>query len=79
MDFEEYLHSKKIDSAVFKANEESNFSKMEKLYDQMHPDSFTAQKLFLINPLRRKYNWKEKTEKVKSKPMMRPKIGKPKI
>ena len=79
MDFEEYLHSKKIDSAAFKEEEEGNFLELEKLFDQIHPDSFTAQKLYLINPLRRKYTWKEKVESVKPKPMMKPKIAKPKI
>ena len=79
MDVEEYLHSKKIDSSAFKVSEESKFTEPEKLYDQMHPDSFTAQKLYLINPLRRKYNWKEKTVVENTKPMMKPKIAKPKL
>lgn len=79
MDFEEYLHSKKIDSATFKVSESGEFSRLEKLFVQMHPSSFTAQKLFLINSLRRKYSKKEKIEKVTPKPMIKPKITKPRI
>jgi len=86
MDFEAYLHSKKIDSATFKLKEAGDFSELESLFNQVHRDSFTAQKLFLINPLRRKYTWKEKKESVKPKPHdampaagRKPKIAKPKI
>ena len=43
--------------------------------DQVHPDSFTAQKLFLINPIRRKFPLKE-TEASKT---TRPKVARPVI
>ena len=33
-------------------------------FAQMHPSSFTAQKLYLINPIRRKYPLKSLPEKV---------------
>lgn len=79
MDFKEYLHSKKIDSAAFKDKEENRFSEWEQLFDQMNPASFTAQKLFLINLLRRKYIWREKTEDVNPVPTFQPKIAKPTI
>ena len=80
MKFTEYLKSKKIDPKPFVLNERELFDELKKVFDQVHPDSFTAQKLFLINPLRRKYKLKEEqAEVVKKKPMARPKISKPKI
>ena len=78
MTFVEYLYSKKIDSSAFKEKEESRYNELEMLFDQMHPDSFTAQKLYLLNPIRRKYNWKEKTESIKREPLAKPKMAKPK-
>jgi hypothetical protein len=55
MDFEAYLSSKKIDSAAFRKNEPSLWESWRDEFEQMHPDSFTMQKLNLINPIRRKY------------------------
>lgn len=52
---------------------------LKKLFDQVHPNSFTAQKLFIINEIRRKYPFQEELEKpVQRKPMVKPKIVKPK-
>jgi hypothetical protein len=53
--FEEYLVSKKIDSSLFRNSEPEMWSAWKKEFDQMHPNSFTVQKLNLINPIRRKY------------------------
>jgi hypothetical protein len=55
MSFEEYLLSKKIDSTAFKSGELSLWQNWQVEFEQVHPHSFTAQKLYLINPLRRKY------------------------
>lgn len=55
MNFEEYLISKKIDSAVFREKEPTVWADWKIEFDQMHPNSFTVQKLNLINPVRRKY------------------------
>jgi hypothetical protein len=55
MEFEEYLKGKKIDPTAFKAGEPTQFEEFSLLFAQVHPDSFTQQKLFLINPIRRKY------------------------
>ena len=55
MDFEAYLISKKIDSAEFLKAEPDAWKNWKIEFDQMHPASFTAQKLYLINPIRRKY------------------------
>jgi hypothetical protein len=55
MTFEEYLVSKKIDSHKFHTSEPERFEEWKHLFEQMHVDSFTAHKKFLINPTRRKY------------------------
>jgi hypothetical protein len=55
MNFEEYLISKRIDSQAFRAAEPSLWNEWNSLFEEMSPVSFTAQKLYLINPLRRKY------------------------
>jgi hypothetical protein len=53
--FEEYLLSKKIDSASFKSSESLLWQTWEVEFNQMHPQSFTSQKLYLINPIRLRY------------------------
>lgn len=55
VNFEEYLAGKKIDSAAFKTTEPARWNEWEVEFSQLHPDSFTLQKLNLINPIRRKY------------------------
>lgn len=55
MQFREYLVSKKIDENSFKGEEPLLFQSLANEFDQLHPESFTAQKLFLINPLRRRF------------------------
>ena len=57
--FEEYLASKRIDSDRFKGAEPDVWNVWKKEFDQLHPNSFTVQKLNLINPIRRKYLLKE--------------------
>jgi len=59
MTFEEYLIEKKIDSPEFKANEPDRWREWALLFEQVSPASFTSQKLYLINPLRRKYHLRE--------------------
>ncbi|MDH5367023.1 MAG: hypothetical protein OEW67_08560 [Cyclobacteriaceae bacterium] len=79
MTFEEYLASKKIDSIAFKKAEKELWTKFEFLFDQMHPKSFTMQKLNLINGIRRKYPLKEIVEKKEVKPKTKRPIIRPKI
>lgn len=55
MTFEEYLVTKKIDTKTFSQQEAERFQEWEQLFSQIHPESFTAQKKFLINDVRRKY------------------------
>ncbi|MCC5919834.1 MAG: hypothetical protein LAT68_02985 [Cyclobacteriaceae bacterium] len=51
----DWLISKKIDPDRFKKSDPDRFATWEKEFEQMHPKSFTAQNLFLINPIRRNY------------------------
>ncbi|MCA0233753.1 hypothetical protein [Runella limosa] len=55
MTFEEYLVTKKIDIKTFSQQEAERFQEWEQLFSQIHPESFTAQKKFLLNDVRRKY------------------------
>lgn len=59
MNFEDYLISKKIDSAAFLQAEPERWKTWKEEFEQVHPKSFTAQKLYLINPLRRRYLLKD--------------------
>ena len=59
VNFEAYLISKKIDSEAFSKAEPGVWQLWKQEFEQMHPNSFTAQKLYLINPVRRKYPLKE--------------------
>lgn len=59
MNFEEYLSSKKIDSDAFRNAEPAVWEAWKTELEQMHPNSFTIQKLNLINPVRRKYPLKQ--------------------
>jgi hypothetical protein len=58
VDFEAYLISKKIDTVAFAKAERELWQSWKTEFEQIHPNSFTAQKLYLINPLRRKYHLK---------------------
>jgi len=77
MTFEEYLFTKKIDSAAFKAAEPARWKEWNDLFNEVSPQSFTAQKLYLINPTRRKYLLK--TDVTASTPSQAPRPGKPVI
>jgi hypothetical protein len=55
MTFEEYLSGKKIDPALFRAGEPGRWVEFRASFEGVHPDSFTAQKKFLLNDLRRRY------------------------
>ena len=54
-EFEKYLKDKKIDPEKFKAGELLRYQEFEAHFLQMHPKSFTSQKLYLINKIRRMY------------------------
>jgi hypothetical protein len=69
VNFEAYLTSKKIDSAAFQRAEPILWAQWQIQFEQMHPNSFTVQKLNLINPIRRKYQLKEEAIKAETKPL----------
>jgi hypothetical protein len=77
MTFEEYLTDKKIDSAAFKAAEPARWKEWNDLFGEMSPQSFTSQKLYLINATRRKYLLKN--DPAPQAPSQAPKPGKPVI
>ncbi len=83
MTFEEYLVSKKIEAAAFRQQQAAVYEAWQQEFNQLHPNSFTAQKLFLINKIRRTFPLKEveaapppptSAPVAKPKPMMRPKM-----
>jgi hypothetical protein len=55
MTFEEYLESKKINPLGFKSGDLELYNDFYKVFEHVSPASFTQQKLFLINSVRRKY------------------------
>ena len=76
MEFKEFLKSKKIDPEKFEKGDKKLFDEFKGLFNQVHPNSFVQQKLFLINKTRRKYLLEVTGEQpVASKPKkIRPKI-----
>ncbi len=55
MTFSEYLISKNIDEKTFSSQDPTTFTAWKNLFEQVSPSSFTDQKKFKINPIRRKY------------------------
>jgi hypothetical protein len=58
MDYETYLIEKKIDPEAFRDNEPDKWQSFKVIFESVHPNSFTVQKKFLLNDLRRLYNYK---------------------
>lgn len=63
MTWEEYCISKKIDSKAFKENDPLKWLELKDIFEQVHPNSFTEQKKFLINDIRRRFLLQELPEK----------------
>ena len=55
MTFIDYLTTKKIDAARFSVENPVIFDEWSRLFDQVSAESFTVQKKFLLNTIRRKY------------------------
>jgi hypothetical protein len=55
MTWEEYCIKKKINSEAFKQAEPQRWTELKNILEQVHPNSFTEQKKFLINDIRRRY------------------------
>ncbi|GAA4437849.1 hypothetical protein GCM10023091_17610 [Ravibacter arvi] len=56
MTFEEYLSGKKIDAEKFRQKQPDRYQEWATLFAEIHPDSFTMQKKFLINDIRRLFH-----------------------
>lgn len=79
MTFEEYLRSKKIDSEAFKKGDARQWNEFKVIFDQVNPASFTFQKLYLINRIRRAYLLKEESGVSAAAPKASRPVFKPKI
>jgi hypothetical protein len=55
MSFEEYLVQKKINGEVFRKKKPDLYAEWKALFEEVHPESFTLQKKFLINNIRREF------------------------
>jgi hypothetical protein len=55
LSFDAYCRKKKIDPDLFLRSDPERYKEWKTIFNQVHPDSFTEQKKFLINPLRKKY------------------------
>lgn len=55
MTLDEYLLAKKINARLFEQQEPQLYAEWKRLFEQLHPESFTAQKKFLINDVRRRF------------------------
>jgi len=75
-EFESYLKTKKIDPESFQKKSPDQYKSFENQFMQMHPNSFTAQKLFLINEIRRENPLRAEfqSEKKQTKKIIKPKI-----
>ena len=63
MTFEEYLKVKKIDPKKMVEKDNDLYENFKNIFEQVSPQSFTQQKLFLINYLRRQYYYEEESKK----------------
>lgn len=75
-EFATYLTGKRIDSEKFEKGDPTTYSEYQEQFEQMHPASFTSQKLFIINNLRRSYPITDENGDVIEAPKARP-FGKP--
>jgi hypothetical protein len=62
MNWEEYCLSKKIDCGLFQKSDPEKWLELKGVFEQIHPNSFTEQKKFIINDIRRRYLLKDVPE-----------------
>ena len=55
MTFDEYLVAKKIDREAFMKDMPEQFSEWQSAFELQHIESFTSQRKFSLNKIRRKY------------------------
>ena len=78
MEWETYLEQKKINAEAYQKGNPEQYQEFQELFYQISPNSFTSQKLFLLNRIRRQYPiLQAETEKPAAKPAARP-VFKPK-
>ena len=82
MNFKEYLVGKKIDPEAFSEGDPVRFKEFARIFAQVHPYSFTMQKLHLINMIRRAYplpqeKWLKEAPKPLPEIKAKPKIVRP--
>lgn len=56
MQFDDYLILKRVDPHHFLTNNPTLYTEWKSLFTQVHPDSFTTLKKFLLNNVRRKHH-----------------------
>lgn len=78
MEWETYLEQKKISAAAYQKGNPDQYREFQEIFYQVSPNSFTSQKLFLLNRIRRQYPVvPEESVKPAAKPAARP-VFKPK-
>jgi hypothetical protein len=55
LEFEDFLRKKNIDVDAFKDRKPDMYIEWVQLFSKVHPESFVAQKKFLINAIRREF------------------------
>lgn len=58
MKFEEFCAIKKIDALSFEKSEKLYYADLKEIFEQISVSSFTQQKMFIINKIRRKHQLK---------------------
>ena len=58
-EFIAYLEGKNIDAKAFKLGDADTYIEWEEYFSQVHPKSFTSQKFYLINNIRRRFQLPE--------------------
>jgi len=66
VNFDDYLIAKRIDATAFRQSEPDIYQQWAAEFSQLHPNSFTMQKLNLMNPIRRKFHLKSEDQSVQS-------------
>jgi len=56
MQFDDYLALKHIDAHHFQVYDPTLYTEWKSLFQQVHPDSFTTLKKFLLNNVRRTHH-----------------------
>jgi len=59
MEFDEFCKKKKIDPEKFRSKEPMRWGEFSLVFSQVSPESFTQQKKFLLNDLRKLYPFTE--------------------